>query len=89
MDRAPEVPLTAGLVTDVDEYAVTVLVGDAQEEWTFPRSLVPGMVARGDQVHVRFDEGRPIVVGRDASDENVELRLSRPINLRRLQLLAD
>ena len=84
-----DLPPTTGLVIDVDAYVVTVLVGEEQEEWTFPLTGAPRDVSEGDSVQVRYENGRPVEIGTDHHDQTMQMRLTRPLNLRRLQLLTD
>jgi len=80
---------TSAVVIDVDEYAVAMLVGDQEEEWSFPATLVPEGVVVGDRLQVGYENGRPAVIRRESSVSNsLAARLNRPLNQRRITLTA-
>ena len=81
--------VTSAVVIDVDEYSVAMLVGEQEEEWCFPLSMVDQDVAVGDQLRVMFENSRPVVLGPDTAVGNsLSARLNRPLNQRRITLTA-
>jgi hypothetical protein len=81
--------VTSAVVIDVDEYAVAMLVGEQEEEWSFPAALVPPGVEVGDELQVSYVNGRPTVLGPESRiDNSLSARLNRPLNQRRITLTA-
>ena len=85
-DGQPAIVEVGGVVVDLDEHVATIELGDAHDEWVFPRSMLPAGVAI-DSV-LTFDRARSdaVVLDHRAPAPSVGDRLGRALNRRRLDL---
>jgi hypothetical protein len=71
----------AGTVVELDDVVARVLIGPEDEEWFFPRNMLPPSTHVGSRLVFESREGRYEAL--EIATPSIEDRLARPLSLRR------